>query len=748
MTKESITLRPGQKEILKYHAGKMGVSAVPGSGKTWTLSVLAANLIKSGAIDLNQEILVVTLVNAAVDNFSNRISVQLQAENLLPGFGYRVRTLHGLANDIVHERPDLAGLDTNYQIIDDVESTRIKESIALDWLHAHPDFFEPYLDLEEYQKEKVYNNPNNLPRMMESLANVFIRLAKDRQLTPQDLKRLLEKVQLPLPWVEMGTDIYGEYQNALSYRASVDFDDLVRLAYRCLQLDASLVELLQGRWPYILEDEAQDSSLLQQKILSMLSSGTGNWVRVGDPNQAIYESFTTASPQYLLDFLKGSNVMPRTLPESGRSTKTIIELANALIRWTQSEHPNPDARRALTPPLIKPTGPDDPQPNPPDCPECIHFVEKGFSPDREIHFIVNQVESFLAEHPDKTVSVLSPRNIRGFKIVDELKNRKIPTVDSLLRSSSATRLSTGAIANILHYLGDPHSGRKLSMAYKVWRRAEREDEDKWPFYQKIAKILRDCEKVEDYLWPVSMDRWLESINENQNDPALYLELIDFREVVRAWQKSVFLPIDQLVLTIAQDLFLTHSELALAHKLSSLLRQFGDAHPDWRLPEFTEELANIAKNERKYLGFSPEDEAFNPDRYPGQVVVATMHKAKGLEWDCVFLTSLNNYNFPSGDSFDQYQSEKWFIRDDLNLEAEVIAQLETLLADQPLNWYQTGVASQEARQELIRERLRLFYVGITRARQWLTVTWNTGRLSNKNVAALPFLTLLNTLEENA
>ena len=138
--------------------------------------------------------------------------------------------------------------------------------------------------------------------------------------------------------------------------------------------------------------------------------------------------------------------------------------------------------------------------------------------------------------------------------------------------------------------------------------------------------------------------------------------------------------------------------------------------------------------------------FGLDYDPGQVVVATMHKAKGLEWDCVFLTSLNNYNFPSGDAFDSYQSEKWFVRDDLNLEAEVIAQLETLLADQTLDWYQPGAASLEARQELIRERLRLFYVGITRARRWLTVTWNTGRMSNKNVAALPFISLLNTLEE--
>ena len=77
----------------------------------------------------------------------------------------------------------------------------------------------------------------------------------------------------------MGADLYREYQDALNYRGSVDFDDLIRLALRCLESDPALVTLLRQRWPYILEDEAQDSSLLQQKILSLLSGETGNWVR-------------------------------------------------------------------------------------------------------------------------------------------------------------------------------------------------------------------------------------------------------------------------------------------------------------------------------------------------------------------------------------------------------------------------------------------------------------------------------------
>jgi DNA helicase II / ATP-dependent DNA helicase PcrA len=220
----------------------------------------------------------------------------------------------------------------------------------------------------------------------------------------------------------------------------------------------------------------------------------------------------------------------------------------------------------------------------------------------------------------------------------------------------------------------------------------------------------------------------------------------FGSVVRRWQAAVFLPIDQLLLTVAQDLFLDPVELALAYKLSSLLRQFSDAHPDWRFAEFIAELNTIVKNERKYLGFSSDDDAFDPDRYPGKVVVGTMHKAKGLEWDCVFLTALNNYNFPSGADYDQYLPEKWFVKDRLNLEAETMAQLRTLLDQQPYGWYQPGQASLDARQEFIRERLRLLFVGVTRARRWLMATWNTGFSSQKSVPADSFTALINYLEE--
>ncbi|MEK7832961.1 MAG: 3'-5' exonuclease, partial [Acidobacteriota bacterium] len=96
---------------------------------------------------------------------------------------------------------------------------------------------------------------------------------------------------------------------------------------------------------------------------------------------------------------------------------------------------------------------------------------------------------------------------------------------------------------------------------------------------------------------------------------------------------------------------------------------------------------------------------------------------GLEWDRVYLMSVNNYDFPSADANDQFQSESYFARDNLNLSAEALAQLKALKTDVS---YREGEATEQARIEYCSERLRLLYVGITRARRELIVTWNTGK----------------------
>ncbi|GAG12026.1 unnamed protein product, partial [marine sediment metagenome] len=262
--------------------------------------------------------------------------------------------------------------------------------------------------------------------------------------------------------------------------------------------------------------------------------------------------------------------------------------------------------------------------------------------------------------------------------------------------------------------------------YQVWRREERADEASNVRLARGFNLLRKCRWVEGYLWPRPDRDWLTNLQHEVKDPELIGQLHDFRAMVQRWQRAMPLPIDQLILTLAQDLFSEPEDLSVTYKLAVFLRRVSDANPEWRLPEFAGELELIAMNERRFLGLSQDDLGFDPEQHKGEVVVATIHKAKGLEWDRVYLMSVNNYDFPSGEPHDTFISEKWFVRGRLNLQAELLAQLRAFLEDEPMASYKEGMATKQARLGYAAERLRLLYVGITRAKEELIITWNIGR----------------------
>lgn len=741
-----VKLRHHQQEILKYEGGLMGIVAVPGSGKTWTLSYLAAEIIARGWLEPGQEVLVVTLVNSAVDNFYQRVRSFLKQRGLMP-LDFTVRTLHGLAHDIVRERPELVNLGESFHIVDEREADRIRQEVAQSWLNSHPDELGEYLNPELEQGKRDWVIREQLPELVNGIALSFIRSAKDLRQTPQQLHQALSELAVPLPLAEMGCAIYSDYQRALTYRGAVDFDDLIWLAMQALEWDNALLERLRLRWPYILEDEAQDSSRLQEQILSLLVGPDGNWVRVGDPNQAIYELFTTATPRFLRQFNVAPGVTSRQLPNSGRSTLSIIWLANQLVHWTQSDHPDEKVRDALqSPPDIEPVPPGDPQLNPPDDPTRVCLVIRKYSPQEEIQAVVKSIACWLPDHSEETVAVLVPRNVRGFEVADELRHRGLEVVDSLLRSSGSTRSSAGSLGNLLNYLSDPQSAKKLSTIYKVWQKWQAPEQSIAKQVEHESELLRKCDRVEDYLWPSPEQDWLEALGQSGEAGETVGRLVEFRELVRRWQQAILLPVDQILLTLGQDLFTAPTDLALAHKVAVLLRQAGNAHPDWHLPRLADELGVIARNERRFLGFDEDDTGFEPDRYKGKILISTMHKAKGLEWDRVYLMSVNNYDFPAGMEYDTYIPEKWYIRNDLNLEAETLVQLNIALTPDQYIWYVEGEATRSARLDYVRERLRLLYVGITRARKELVITWNTGR-NGVRKPAMPFAALYELWKEH-
>jgi DNA helicase-2/ATP-dependent DNA helicase PcrA len=773
------TPRYSQQEILKYRGGRLGIAAVPGAGKTHILSALAAQIIADRRLNDDQEVLIVTLVNSAVDNFEARIKRFF--ENPLQAlYKYRVRTLHGLAHDIVREKPSRVGLEDRFSIIDEREAGYIRKDAVSAWLASHSldDYLDPGLD----QSKRDWVRRDQLPDLVDSLALAFIRSSKDRLLTPEMLRLKLDQSPAPLPLAELGWSIYADYQRALAYRGAVDFDDLIRLALTLLETDDEYLQRLRYRYPFVLEDEAQDSSLSQQRILGLLTGDGGNWVRVGDPNQAIFETFTTADPELLREFIR--NNPHADMPESGRSQPSIIALANHLIDWVMTSHPEENAQGALSAPYIVPVPEEDPQQNPPDNREGVKFISRRYTPEEELEAVVKSVKGLLDsvwDFPDyekPTIAVLVPRNHRGIEVIDALKRRGVETIE-LISSTSSTRAAAGSLNYLLSFLADPQSPRKLAKAYEVWRRdwrnapvesreksrqvestqverGEVEDEPVLPekpdaeiqklrsvTLSTVTRLLRKMENVEDFVAPHQADRWLTGVGTAEPEHIVG-ELQEFRVNVQRWLNAVMLPIDQLMLTLAQDVFTSAADLALAHKLALVLRQSADDHPDWRLPELTSELGVIAKNERRFIGFSADDSGFDPEQYRGKVVITTMHKAKGLEWDRVYLMSVNNYDFPSNMPNDRFISEKWFVRGGMNLEAEALAQLTALESTSEYDWYEEGRATAQSRLNYVKERLRLFYVGITRAKRELIVTWNSGRQGDAT-PSLPMAELMGWWE---
>jgi DNA helicase-2/ATP-dependent DNA helicase PcrA len=371
------------------------------------------------------------------------------------------------------------------------------------------------------------------------------------------------------------------------------------------------------------------------------------------------------------------------------------------------------------------------------------LTTQKLTPADEIKVVADSLERWLPDHSDQTVAVLSPRNQRAFELADELRKRSLPYLDDFLRSSTSTRTSAGSLALLLRHLADPQSASRLAQAFLVWRRSDRNDQSS-PLLHRTAELLRKITHVEDYIWPASGRDWLLNSNLDQSDPASFQLLSEYRQSVQRWHGSIILPIDQLILFLSQDILTTPAELAVAHKLALLMRQASNIHPDWRLPQLTNELVAIARNERRFLGFSDSDTGFNPDMHRGVVVISTLHKAKGLEWDRIYLMSVNNYDFPSGQENDSYIPEKWFLRPGINLQAETLGQLKAALSRDAYASYSPGICSSQARLDYIKERLRLLYVGITRARKELIVSWNSGRLGNLT-PAVPLLHLADYVQ---
>lgn len=748
-----LRLRPAQESILAYRGGRMAVSAVPGSGKTFTLSMLAAQLIAESRIDLEngQQVLIVTFLNSSVENFRARIRRRL-LELGLPDTGFDVRTLHSLSLEIV--RASGESLSEDIVVLDDSQRRQYLETAVDGWINDNNSLWEAFLP----EDGRGYS-PQMIARWRDITANTaeaFIRTAKNERYRPEDIYARIRK-QLEAsngrdeepniarsPLLHMMTGIYHRYQSTLARQGGLDYDDLIWQAADRLEHRADLAHTLRNRWPFVLEDEAQDSVPLQELLLEQLTGPDGNWVRVGDPNQAITSTFTAAHPRYLSQFIARPDVIDRTLPNSGRSARVIIGAANAMLNWTIDQHPLSEVREnTFRRQDILPAPPGDGQPNPPDHEAEMRIRVYRNREEEELPAVAREAWEYAQQNPDWTVAILVPTHNMGYQIAEHL-DAQDADYDNLLRGSGREREIAAALHAVLAVLADPMDNKALQNArsslddltggsYLAGNRSlasPAEDDG------RLQALLRSIRQPEAVLYPLDESSLLESLPAGIATEEDLARLTSLGAFLRQGFELRSLPIDDLVLTLADLLFIPQPQaghtdhaheldLAIAYQIAGLLRQWREAQPDWRLPELVAQLRSVATGRRTINVIRATDTGYEPT--PGRISLSTQHNAKGLEWDIVFLVGIDGMWIP-GSLEAPFLGVHDFLGGDPTAEAN--AQLRYLMASKT-GLYPNRTATESAHIEVISERLRLLYVGITRARRRLYISRSrTARQQNR------------------
>ena len=307
-------LNDEQLEPVLQTEGPVLVLAGAGSGKTRVLTSRIAHILQEKRVS-SESILAITFTNKAANEMKERL---FRIADISRAW---VCTIHSMCVRILRMFAKEAGIQENFSIYSETERNNIiKKS-----------FQECDFDDEKLLKSVKYHiaNAKMLGFSPERYAEEY---AGDHD-------------------IEQVTKVYARYQKHLRENNALDFDDLLSETRRLLKTNEEAREYLSGRFRYILVDEFQDTNEVQYEIIKMLASAHGNLFAVGDDDQSIY-GWRGAKIENILHFekdFKGAKVFK--LERNYRSTKTILNLANTVIKnngrrkdktlWTSNDEGEP-----------------------------------------------------------------------------------------------------------------------------------------------------------------------------------------------------------------------------------------------------------------------------------------------------------------------------------------------------------------------------------------------------------------------
>ncbi|ABS24318.1 ATP-dependent helicase [Anaeromyxobacter sp. Fw109-5] len=620
-------LNDAQREAVLHGDGPLLVLAGAGSGKTRVIVHRIARLVRDERV-MPWHVLAVTFTNKAAGEMKDRLEALLgtQASELW------VQTFHAFGARFLRREAARAGLPPSFAIYDDDDQIRVVKRI--------------------FQELRVEDGEPLTARQALSRIDRW----KNAALRPAEVVVGEYDVE-----GQLAREVYGRFEAALARAGAVDFGDLLLRPVRLLEEDATVRRAWAGRFRYLLVDEFQDTNAAQYRLLKLLANEKRNVCVVGDDDQAIYR-WRGADVTNILEFdqgFPGARVVK--LEQNYRSTRTVLDAAHAVIS---------KARRRR---------------------EKRLWTESGAG--ETLALVVGQDEHDEAERVARAVAAERARGTAGEEIA------------VLYRTNAQSRPLEAALrAARIPYV--------IVRGTSFYDRAEVRDA---AAYLRLALSPRsdlDLERVLNRPARGVGEKTLERLRAHASARGIALfDAIAERDAVEDLKPAARRALGEfhaLVAGLAADVPALDAGIAVqeALKRSGLLARLEAEHTDEAV-ERAENLAELVAAAREFdeslLGEPPprdpeevrppplarfleqiallgEADAETPE---GRVSLMTLHAAKGLEFEAVFLAGLEDGTLPY---------------------------------ERP--WSDAGPAEREAAED---EERRLCYVGMTRAKKRLTLS---------------------------